>query len=385
MYRFLAPCLVMIAIPALAQSPDASSPTGWSFAGEGVGIPMGQKAADFAVEIDRKVAHGGQASASIRSLSDKTSSFRATTQFLKADAYRGKKIRLAGYLKTRDVVGWCGIWIRADGPSGTLTIDNMASSALKGTTDWTRYEATIDVPAAAMRLAFGSLLNGAGQVWADDLTIDPVDPKEVKTTIKQPSNSFVERASNLDFEDSAEPLTGWSVVADGSYSKRIVEGGSHSGHSSLDVKSAEKPESFFAHQDIAAAAYRGKRVRFRAYLKPEAVADEAFVSLQYFSPGSGNKLASKRGEGAKGTGDWQAQEVVLDIPADADSLCISFSLRGAGRIGVDDATLETVDPASVAVTPESETIKAAREKRSRELAEAYPTLPELPMNLDFEG
>ena len=78
------------------------------------------------------------------------------------------------------------------------------------------------------------------------------------------------------------------------------------------------------------------------------------------------------------------QEIVVDVPADAEILGLGVELGGAGTLGVDDVSVEVVDPAKIAVSPESETVKVAREKRSRELAEAYPKLPEKPENLDFE-
>jgi hypothetical protein len=46
--------------------------------------------------------------------------------------------------------------------------------------------------------------------------------------------------------------------------------------------------------------------------------------------------------------------------------------------------VEIVDPAKVALSPESERERAAQEKRSRELAEAYPKLLDRPENLEFE-
>src|SRR5262249_6901166 len=141
----------------------------------------------------------------------KPTTFRAVTQLIKADTYRGRRVRLAGFLKTRDVVDWSGLWLRVDGPNSTLAFDNMASRPVKGTTDWTRYEVVLDVPEAAVRLAFGPLLVGAGQVWADDLSLDVVDPKAIKAT--EPAISYAERASNLDFEaaggDAADPVPGW--------------------------------------------------------------------------------------------------------------------------------------------------------------------------------
>ena len=92
---------------------------------------------------------------------------------------------------------------------------------------------------------------------------------------------------------------------------------------------------------------------------------------------------STAGRGVKGQTDWQPQDIVLDVPADAEFLGLGVELRGVGTLGVDDVSVEVVDPAKAAVTAESETLRTAREKRNRELAEAYPKLPKRPQNLDF--
>jgi hypothetical protein len=50
-----------------------------------------------------------------------------------------------------------------------------------------------------VRLAFGALLHGTGQVWADDLALDVVDPKEVPVTREAVEPiKHAEGASNLD-------------------------------------------------------------------------------------------------------------------------------------------------------------------------------------------
>ena len=131
-------CITMSAVASLLLAaggpnpgPENASPVpGWSFATEGSGIPRDQDAAGFAAGVDREVAHRGHASVSIRSIVAEPKGFRAVTQLIKADAYRGKRVRLAGYLKTRDVSGgWAGLWLRVDGPDAKLlAIDNMGGS-----------------------------------------------------------------------------------------------------------------------------------------------------------------------------------------------------------------------------------------------------------------
>jgi hypothetical protein len=59
--------------------------------------------------------------------------------------------------------------------------DGKKNRSIKGTTDWTRYEIVLDVPANASNLAYGALLVGTGQIWFDDIKFEIVD-KSVPTT-----------------------------------------------------------------------------------------------------------------------------------------------------------------------------------------------------------
>jgi hypothetical protein len=394
-------CFTMTAVASLLlaaggpnSGPENATPVpGWSFATEGSGIPRNQDGGGFAAGIDREVAHGGHASVSIRSIVAEAH-FRAVTQLIKADAYRGKRVRLAGHLKTRDVRGgWAGLWLRVDGPDAkVLALDNMAAQRLMGTTDWSRHAVVLDVPEAAVRLAFGALLHGTGQVWADDLTLEVVDPKEVTVTSKgvEPI-AHAEQAANLDFEatgaGATDVIPGWKTGGfdSGSCSPRIVEGGAHGGRAFLEVASAPEAKSsgFGIVQDLAAGPYRGKRVRFRAYLKTKGLADPAYVWLRSDSE-TGTRFVSTRGRGPKGTTDWGPQEVVLDVAADAGGLSFGVVAPGAGTLGVDDASLEVVDPAKVPPTEGATVRPLDPAKRARELKESLPSTPDRPHNLDFE-
>ena len=388
MRRLVVPCLAVIAIPLLAQAqnPGRPAPTGWSFATEGPGIPPGQSATDYAIEIDHSVVRGGHSSLSIQAKVPKPSNSRSLTQIIKADSYRGKRVRLSGYLKTREVSESSSLWLRIDGPTAAQGYDVMDRRPVTGTTEWTKYELTLDVPESAMRLAFGALLTGSGQIWVDDLTLEPVDPKEVKSTqLLQYSEHFAERPANLGFEDA---VSGWDVHGHGprSYTHRVAEAGAHGGRAFLEVKSTDQgfPLVFSAVQNLSASPYKGKRVRFSAFIKTDGAEKESFLALEAWSKSSWLRTTTV-GRGVKGTSGWQLQEMVIDVPADAEIVGLCVELFGSGTFGADDFVLEVVDPEKVALIPESDTLKAARAKRNRELVETYPSLPERPINLDFEG
>ena len=170
MHRVAALVLAVAVVPVSAQTPKAElAPAGWSIATEGSGIPMGQNASEYAVETDREVFHGGKQALSIRSIVATPAKFRSITQFVKADAYRGKRVRLTGYLKTRDVADYSSIWMRIDGPTSMIAFDNMDRRAVNGTTDWTRHEVVLDV-----RGAFGT------EQCASDLVIGGVAPVQIR-------------------------------------------------------------------------------------------------------------------------------------------------------------------------------------------------------------
>jgi hypothetical protein len=99
------------------------------------------------------------------------------------EKYVGKRIRMTGNMKSKDVTNWAGFWLRVDQADSQqpLSFDNMQDRSIKGTTEWKKYEIILDVPINASKIAFGALLVGIGQIWFDNLHFEIVD-KSVQTT-----------------------------------------------------------------------------------------------------------------------------------------------------------------------------------------------------------
>lgn len=129
------------------------------------------------VFADDKVVHGGQWSARIESKPDNPQGFTALTRRLPMD-FAGGEIVLRGWLRTEDVTGFAGLWMREDAPSGQVAFDNMASQQLNGTTGWRQYSVRLPLRTEARQLFFGFLISGTGKAWADDLEL-LVDGKPV--------------------------------------------------------------------------------------------------------------------------------------------------------------------------------------------------------------
>ncbi len=122
------------------------------------------------ISIDTQLARSGAASARIDLPPGSERPFSSLTKKLPID-FKGSRIELKGWIRTGDVTGFAGLWMRQDGPSGVLEFDNMQRRGLRGTTDWTEYSIELPLNPAARELFFGFLVSGSGRGWVDDLQL----------------------------------------------------------------------------------------------------------------------------------------------------------------------------------------------------------------------
>jgi len=110
---------------------------------------------------------------------------RVMGQYLRADQYRGKRVRLSGWLRPRSVgaTPYSGLWMRVDGPTTSLAFDNMANRAVTGNGDWRQVSVVLDVDSAAVAIAFGAQFQGTNMLLVDDLTLEVVDHTVPSTNV----------------------------------------------------------------------------------------------------------------------------------------------------------------------------------------------------------
>jgi len=156
-----------------AQPSNLHPPKGWS--------ALGTDRRMYAVGVDPSVFHGGKASAYIKSVVLRSNVSGVLGQSISSEAYAGKRVRLAGFMKLHDVRGVATLWLRADGSSGMLAIANLNDKP-QGTSDWRSYELVIDVPSVSQDLVFGAILSGPGELWVDDFVLEVVDSSVAVTT-----------------------------------------------------------------------------------------------------------------------------------------------------------------------------------------------------------
>lgn len=176
---FLAFLVLFISITADCQTKKALSKFNFDFENIENGFPSGwNKNANpnYTHVLDSANVKSGKYAVSIE-FKKGIPAFDSWT-FTIPDNYAGRKITLSGYIKTENVTdGYAGLWMRID-PS--IAFDNMGKNGVKGTTDWTKYEITLDMnPEKTKQIVLGGLLAGKGKMWIDDLKVS-VDGKEIK-------------------------------------------------------------------------------------------------------------------------------------------------------------------------------------------------------------
>ncbi len=139
----------------------------------------------YEIGIDKGMFVDGQSVMTIKSKSKKVLGYGLVSKSLKANIYLNKRIRLTGYLKTKDVIGWSGFLLQIDDEikKERLVYDNMSERDIEGTNDWKKYEVVLDVPSNATVINYGTMLAGGGQIWSYGINIEIVDTTVAVTGI----------------------------------------------------------------------------------------------------------------------------------------------------------------------------------------------------------
>lgn len=165
MYAIFA-ALAATSIMAFAAESLSPLPEGW--------IVSGKSPEQYKAGIDHTQTISGKGSKYIRSKETAGGSWGTLMQMFSAEKYRGKRVRLQARVKTKEVSGWAGLWMRVDVEGGPSSLYNSQDKPIKGSTEWTLRSVVLDVPSNASAIAFGVIENGTGQVWIDDLSLAPV-------------------------------------------------------------------------------------------------------------------------------------------------------------------------------------------------------------------
>jgi C-terminal processing protease CtpA/Prc len=122
------------------------------------------------IVTDDQIVHSGRFSARFERTGSTGAAASVMTAILPLD-FAGRTIEWRGYLKWQTVSSYVALWMRVDGPNGSLAFASMQSLNLNGTRDWGQYSISVPNVAAGTRVFFGFILGGNGQAWVDDLEL----------------------------------------------------------------------------------------------------------------------------------------------------------------------------------------------------------------------
>ena len=200
----LAIALLFFGAITYASPINADPPKGW--------FSNGSHVKNYEISVDTNVKHSGRASARIKSIADTPADgFGGFMQLFAADAYHGKRVRMSAWLKSENANS-LQLWFRLDGAKSMFGFDNMDNRGVKGTSDWKKYELTLDVPANTVNIAFGAFIIGTGQGWVDDFQFETVgqevattnmlSPEQMKEEMERPQSTKQRpQPANLNFEE----------------------------------------------------------------------------------------------------------------------------------------------------------------------------------------
>jgi hypothetical protein len=119
-------------------------------------------------------------------------------------------------------------------------------------------------------------------------------------------------------------------------------------------------------QSIQATLYTGQRIRLRAWVRSENVADWAGLWMRIDKGKESIGFDNMQQRPIHGSQSWATYDVVLDVPADATGISFGMLLSGPGEVWLNDVKLDVVGQ-EVATTGMG----------------GPNTLPTTPVNLDF--
>jgi hypothetical protein len=137
-------------------------------------VRWGEDAFGYVVEGREGHAANGKRALSITGLPGRRygDSYGTAIQALKPEPYRGKRVRLAGSVRTDgSIEAHLSIVPRLASLSASGA---MGSAKARGGSRWERVAAEVDIPEDAMSVTVEVGAEGVGTAWFDDLTLEVV-------------------------------------------------------------------------------------------------------------------------------------------------------------------------------------------------------------------
>ncbi|MEP6620142.1 MAG: erythromycin esterase family protein [bacterium] len=178
---------------------------------------------------------------------------------------------------------------------------------------------------------------------------------------------------------------GWYGSPSPSYAVGLDKTHRHGGTASAYITGGGTGStSFVMVQDFLADTYRGKRVRWSAWVQHDnIVGSDVGLVMSVEGAGQITGYDDMKHRSLAGTADWHQVSIVLDVPMNTVGIEPGVIMTGTGTFRIDDAHLDIVG----LDVPSTNTLTAPRltQEDSSALAHVYGLGGSAPTNLDFEG
>ena len=157
--------------------------------------------------------------------------------------------------------------------------------------------------------------------------------------------------ANPGFEEGAPALTGWRLNPAPGYAVQLDSVDAHQGRWTARVTGqAGGGPNVFGNllQDVDAAPFRGKRVRYRAWVRTDLPAGpgRAGIWLRVDRPnGRTGFFDNMEVRPIVGRTEWRAYDIVGDVALDAHRIALGMLLIGAGQAWLDEASFTVLGDA----------------------------------------
>jgi len=169
-------------------------PKGWKITGDDP-----RHADHYEIGVDPALTYENRPCVTIKANPDPIG-FAGLAQEIRAEGYRGKRLRFSAALRSVDLENRVALFMRVDDQKGkSLAFDNMRDRFISGTHDWAHHAIVLDVSEEAEGILFGFFSVGAGQAWMADVELDVVDQSVPTTDILAEIAPYF--PTNLDFEE----------------------------------------------------------------------------------------------------------------------------------------------------------------------------------------
>jgi RNA polymerase sigma factor (sigma-70 family) len=151
-----------VSILPVTSPPVAKEDKGWEF--------ISDTPEEYVAAMDAQVEHDGHPTMRISSDSaERTSTGKYAREDTSIGQYLGHRIRVTAWIKAQGVSSDGGIRIKVNDADGNVIADDgqRLHRPVRGTMDWKVYTAFANIPAAAVKIQWGVMLNGRGSVWVD--------------------------------------------------------------------------------------------------------------------------------------------------------------------------------------------------------------------------